>query len=252
MECEEIHRLLNAYLDGELNPDRQLEMERHLILCPSCASLAQEHQEFRAFFRIGATRYRAPLQLKAKILAAARREEAKQRFAFLRQSWVYAAAVIALGLFLTLNFVFPDTQKEFSRQAVLRHSDSLSANHLVEVASSKPLVVKPWLTAELTFPPPVVDSPASGYSLLGGRVDRIRNRSVAALVYQHDNDVVSLFCWPPVKEQLLDRDLLIDGYHVSTWSSAQCNYILVSKLTDRQMNELVDSLRGHIQSGTYF
>jgi len=113
MECEEIHRLLNAYLDGELDQERQLEVERHLILCASCESLAREHQELRAFFKIGAIRYKAPLQLKAKILAAAQREEAKQRFAFLRQSWIYATAVITLGLFLALNILFPDTQKEF-------------------------------------------------------------------------------------------------------------------------------------------
>jgi anti-sigma factor RsiW len=250
MECEEIHRLLNAYLDGELDQERQLEVERHLILCASCESLTQERQEFQAFFKISASRYKAPLQLKAKILAATRREEVKQRFAFLRESWVYAATVIALGL-LALNILFPDTQKEFSRQAVLRHSQSLSADHLVQVASSKPEVVKPWLTAKLNFPPPVVDSPA-GYSLLGGRVDQVRSRSVAALVYQHGNDVVSLFCWPPEKERLLERDHLIEGYRVSTWSNAQCNYILVSKLSDHQMNEFVDSFRVHIQSGAYF
>jgi len=80
----------------------------------------------------------------------------------------------------------------------------------------------------------------------------IRNRPVAALVYQHDNGVVSLFCWPPAKEQLVERNDLIKGYHVCTWSNAQCNYILVSKLSDREMNELLESLRVHVRSGTYF
>jgi len=50
----------------------------------------------------------------------------------------------------------------------------------------------------------------------------------------------------------LERDHLIEGYRVSTWSNAQCNYILVSKLSDHQMNEFVDSFRVHIQSGAYF
>jgi anti-sigma factor RsiW len=252
MECEDIHRLLDAYLHRELDRDDQLEAERHLILCPSCASLLQEHQEFRAVFRNTASGRKAPPQLKARILAAARREEAKQRFAFLRESWVYAAAMILLGLFLALNIVFPDRQKEFSRQAVTLHSDWLSSNQLVEVASSKAEAVRLWLTSKLNFAPPVVDSPGSGYSLLGGRVTMIRNRPVAALVYQHDNGVVTLFCWPPEKEQLVERDDLIKGYHVCTWSNAQCNYILVSKLSDRDMNELLESLRIHVRSGTYF
>ena len=83
-------------------------------------------------------------------------------------------------------------------------------------------------------------------------MDVIKNRSVAALVYKNDKDVVTLFCWPPKKEHLSKSDHLIEGYHVSTWSNAECNYILVSKLSDRDMDEFVDSFRVQIQSGAYF
>jgi anti-sigma factor RsiW len=102
------------------------------------------------------------------------------------------------------------------------------------------------------FAPPVVGSPASGYSLLGGRVDVIQNRSVATLVYKNEKDVVTLFCWPPKKEHLSDSDHFIEGYHVYTWSNAQCNYIFVSSLSDRAMDEFEDSFRVRVQSGAYF
>jgi anti-sigma factor RsiW len=134
----------------------------------------------------------------------------------------------------------------------LRHFRSFAPDHAVDVASANPQVVKSWLTTILDFAAPVVGSPASGYSLLGGRVDVIQNRSVAALIYKHDNDVVTLFCWPPKKEHLSERNHFIDGYRVATWSNAECNYILVSKLSDREMDEFVDSFRVHIQSGAYF
>jgi anti-sigma factor RsiW len=124
--------------------------------------------------------------------------------------------------------------------------------HLVDVASPNPAVVKPWLTARLDFAPPLVGSPASGYSLVGGRVDVIDNRSVAALIYKHDEDVVSLFCWPPDKEHLSTSERSIEGYRVATWSNSQCNYILVSKLSNGAMDEFVDSFRVRIQSGAYF
>jgi anti-sigma factor RsiW len=181
-----------------------------------------------------------------------RRERAKHSTAFLRQPWVYAAAVVVLSLFLALNILLPDAGGELSRQAVLRHSHSLAPDHPLDVASANPRVVKSWLTAKLDFAPPVVGSPASGYSLVGGRVDVIQNRSVAALIYKHDNDVVTLFCWPPKKEHLSKRDNIIKGYHVSTWSNAECNYILVSKLSDREMDAFVDSFRVRVKSGAYF
>jgi anti-sigma factor RsiW len=65
MECEDIHRLLDAHLHRELDSDDQFEAERHLILCTSCASLLQEHQEFRAVFRNAASGRKAPPQLDA-------------------------------------------------------------------------------------------------------------------------------------------------------------------------------------------
>jgi anti-sigma factor RsiW len=261
MKCEEVDRFLDAYLDGELDNVQKLELERHLSHCPSCQSLAQERQEFSSFFTADALIYKAPPQLKAKISAGLRRKQAKQGLAFLRflrQPWAYATAVVILSLFLAFslflasNILFPDGERELTRQAALRHSQSLSEDHLVDIASPNPRIVEPWLTAKLDFAPPVIGFPASGYSLLGGRVDVIQNRSVATLVYKHDKDLVTLFCWPPKKEQLSKSDHLIEGYHVSTWSNAQCNYILVSSLSDREMAEFVDSFQVDVQSGAYF
>ena len=252
MKCEEIHHFIDTYLDGELDSAQQAEFEQHLVNCPTCQSLLEERRAFRTFFVAAVSEYKAPLQLEAKVLAAIRTVPTKETLAFWRQPWIYATAVVALSICLALRILFPDTEKEFSREAVLLHSHSLSTSHFVDVASPNPVVVKPWLTARLDFAPPLVGSPASGYSLVGGRVDVIENRSVAALVYKHDNDVVSLFCWPPDKQHLSTSERSIDGYRVSTWSNAQCNYVLVSKLSNQAMHDFMDSFRVRIQSGAYF
>jgi anti-sigma factor RsiW len=252
MKCEEAGLLLDVYLDDELELGQRLEIEQHLSLCPSCRSLLHERKEFRFFFRASAPTYKAPPQLRTKVLATAQREKAKLTFALLSNPWVYAAAVFVLSLSLALNILFPDIGKEVSRQAVLRHSQSISADHLVDVASANPQVVKSWLTGELDFSPPVVGSPASGYSLLGGRLDVIQNRSVATVVYKNDKDVVALFCWPPKKEHLLTGDYFVEGYHACTWSNAECNYILISKLSRRETDEFMDSFRDQVQAGAYF
>jgi anti-sigma factor RsiW len=185
-------------------------------------------------------------------LAAVRRDRAKPTFVFLWQPWVYATGAVVLSLFLALNILFPPVGAELFHQAVLRHSQSFSSHHAVDVASADPQVVKSWFAAKLDFVPPVVGIPASGYSLVGGRIDVIKNRSVAALVYKNDKDVLTLFCWSPRKEHLSKSDHLIEGYHVSSWSNAECNYILVSKLGDREMDAFVDSFRVHVQWGAYF
>ena len=252
MKCEEVHHFIDTYLDGELDFARRVVLEQHLAHCASYRSLLEERQAFRAFFVAALRVYKAPPQLEAKVLAAMRRVPTKEKFSLWRQPWIYATAVVVMSVFLALKILFPDAEKEFASQAVWRHSRSISTSHLVDVASPNPVVVKPWLTARLDFDPPLVGSPASGYSLVGGRVDVIENRSVATLVYKHDKDVVTLFCWPPDKEHLSTSERSIEGYRVSTWSNAQCNYVLVSKLSDQAMHDFVDSFRVRIQSGEYF
>ena len=252
MKCEEIHHFIDAYLDGELDFALRVELEQHLANRPSCRSLLAERQAFRAFFVATVRAYKAPPQLEARVLAAVRCVPKKEKFSLWRQPWIYATAVVLVSICLALKILFPDAEKEFSRQAVLLHSRSLSTLHFVDVASPNPAVVKPWLTARLDFAPPLVGSPASGYFLVGGRVDVIENRPVATLVYKHDQDVVSLFCWPPDKEHLSTTQRSIEGYRVSTWSNAQCNQVLVSRLSNRAMDEFVDSFRVRVQSGAYF
>ena len=85
MNCEEANRLLEAYLDRELDLRRHLELEQHLSLCLSCQSLARELEELRSLFTASAQAFRAPPQMRANVLAAVRREQAKHSFAFLRQ-----------------------------------------------------------------------------------------------------------------------------------------------------------------------
>jgi anti-sigma factor (TIGR02949 family) len=252
MDCEEAGHFLDSYLDSELETSLLHELEQHLDCCSSCSCLAQEGRECRVFLKTSARTFKAPPELRTKVLAAVRREKKKLTFAFLRQPLVYAAAVLVLSLSLTLNHVFPDLGKEDSREALLRHSSSISADHLVDILSANPQVVKSWLSAKLDFSPPVISFPSPAYSLLGGRVDVIQNHSVATVVYKSDKDVVSLFCWPTKKEQILQRDYSSGGYHVSTWSNAECNYILISKLSDRRMNEFIDSFRDQVQAGSLY
>jgi anti-sigma factor RsiW len=248
MNCEEVDRFLDVYFDGELDPGQALELEQHLSHCQSCKSLAKERREFLAFFKACAPAYKAPPQLRAKLLTKLREEARKRTFTFLRSAWIYAAAALVLGSFLALNMLFRDSGKELAREAVLHHSRSLTGTHLLDVTSGQPQVVRSWLTAKLAFSPPVVGTPASGCSLIGARLDVIQSRLVAVLVYEHAKDVATLFCWPRKKDHLSSSDQLIEGYHVYTWSDAACNYVLVSKLSEREMDEFEDSFRGDVPS----
>jgi anti-sigma factor RsiW len=249
MNCEETSHYLETFLDRELGAKEHLGVEEHLKRCPACRSVARESREFRSFFAAAAPRYKPPPELRDRILAAVHPPAPKQTFlSFLlsRQPMVYAAAVIVLSSLLALSLLLPDNGKEICRLAVAEHARSLVDNHLVDVSSADQHVVGPWFDAKLDFSPPLIVLPAPGYSLMGGRVDVLRNDPVAVCVYEHEQEVVTLFCWPANKRPVLDRAYIIRGYHVCTWSSSKCNYILVSKSSGHALDQFVDSFRDRI------
>ncbi len=45
LPCTEIIGFLADYLDGELSPERKLEFERHLAVCPSCVAYLETYRE---------------------------------------------------------------------------------------------------------------------------------------------------------------------------------------------------------------
>ena len=59
MTCQEAQHLLHAYLDGELDLVRNLEMEEHLQTCPSCAEAVAKHRTIQGAFRSGSFYFKA-------------------------------------------------------------------------------------------------------------------------------------------------------------------------------------------------
>ena len=75
----------------------------------------------------------------------------------------------------------------------------------------------------------MVDLSGDGFPLVGGRLDYLDNRPVAALIYQRRKHFINLFVWPatPVMSKA-QKAMTREGYHLLHWADADFNYWAVS------------------------
>jgi anti-sigma factor RsiW len=100
--------------------------------------------------------------------------------------------------------------------------------------------VKPWFNGKLDFSPPVKDLAAQQFPLIGGRLDYINGRSVAALVFHRAKHVINLFIWPANTTDSKPVPVTtIQGYNVIHWSEANMTFWAVSDLNEKELMEFI-------------
>src|SRR5689334_3177592 len=184
MSCQETEILIHGYLDDELDLAQSLEIERHLGECAACTRAWEEQLRLRQALRTMAPYYKAPQSLR-------RRVEGQRRTGWLAVAALAAMVVVSVGIWSV-----PRGRQGLEQEVVASHIRSLMPNHLTDVPSSDQHNVKPWFNGKLDFSPPVKDLSDRNFRLLGGRLDYLGGRAVAAVVYQRRQHVINVFMWP--------------------------------------------------------
>jgi anti-sigma factor RsiW len=243
--CQEAHRLIHPYLDGELDLVRSLEIEAHLNDCETCAQAYNELRTFHSALSDSALRFEPPAALRNRIRSALRDEsEVTDRSLRLSWRWMIPAlsfavlVIVAWAVFALLSR--PSTSDLVAQEIVSSHVRSLMEKHLTDVPSSDQHTVKPWFNGRLDFSPPVKDLAAAGFTLVGGRLDYIGNRPVAALVYQHRQHYINVFVWPSAGAADASGGALVrQGYNLIHWTNSGMNYWAVSDLNPAELQQFV-------------
>lgn len=223
---------LDPYLDGELAAAEAVELEAHLRACAECAGLERRRRALRAALQAGLPRFPTPDGLRARLRAALRAQADRPvRYHVPWRPLAVAAAlvVVAVGSYqLALRRTAADTLAD---EVLASHVRSLMPGHLSDVASSDQHTVKPWFAGKLDFSPPVADFAGRGFPLLGGRLDYVGGRSVAALVYGRRRHIINVFVSPASPASLAaPRTVTRQGYHLLHRVGSEYSYWVASDL----------------------
>ena len=74
MSCDEMQELVHAYIDGELDLMRSLEIERHLQDCAACSQIYRSQQALSTSLNNEALYFKPPSHLQGRIQASIRKE----------------------------------------------------------------------------------------------------------------------------------------------------------------------------------
>lgn len=228
--CAEWELLIQADLDGELDAESAARLSAHLDACPNCAATQAKLMALSARLRSELPRHIAPPALR-RSLEARLAPRPRRRLGFAPVLGFGAGAALAAGLALVL---LPRGGEDLADQLVAGHIRALQPGHLTDVASSDQHTVKPWFDGRLDYAPPVRDFAASGFPLLGGRLDYLAGRPVAVLVYGRDRHLIDLYVWPassaPTLSAAAPSTAVRNGYNVVSWTTDGMNFRAVSDL----------------------
>ena len=254
MQCERTRELLDAYHDQELDLRERREVAAHLETCSNCSAIASEIRHVSQQLAV-VGREPVSTELRARITAALAKEDAQSSSRLTRILGVHApglmrqAAVLAFACGLTAlatTMILSRAEKSalLEREVVSAHLRSLLQESPIQVASSDTHAVKPWFSGRVDFSPPVKDLTAEGFPLLGGRVDYIGGRRVAALVYRRNLHIVNVFLWPSDNRgEVVPRVDALKGYNVLLWNNGGLTYWAVSDLNGDELRQLQSLLQ---------
>ncbi len=229
MNCRECHDFIDAYIDNELDVAAVIKVMQHLRDCSQCQQLLESRKVVGVLLNDPQVRFEVPDSLRRKIQSALPAAASGTKHGSGRRPaipWFYVplALAAAFAVVLGLVFLYQGTTLGLSggdtveKEVISNHVRSLLASHLLDVPSTDQHTVKPWFDGKLKFSPPVQDFADHGFRLIGGRLDYLNGREVAALVYQRNKHIINLFIWPSESgHNAAGKSFVKDGFNVLQW-----------------------------------
>jgi anti-sigma factor RsiW len=231
--------LVNAYLDGELDPIEANRFEQRLASEPALAAEIESYRLLRTALRSNLAEDMPSDDLRRRIMSGLDLRVRRRVPAWGALAASFLAGAVLAGS-ITLGVLRHQTGQEIAIEVVSAHIRSLIAPAPADVPSSDHHTVKPWFNGKLAFAPVVPDLGGQGYPLVGARVDVIGLEPAATLVYARGKHLISLTEIPNGQAPAAPaRSYEERGFLALSWSAGGVTYFAVSDAAADELEAFV-------------
>lgn len=260
MDCAELLRTLDAFLDGELAPREEAEATEHLAGCEACRALADLQGKLRTALRAGLKSAMGP-ETEAGTAPAALRDRihlalARERKPLWRRvvAPVPAAALAACAAGALIVVMTHRAGDSLADEAVRKHARDLPLE--VTAASVGPGSVEGWFAGKLDFNAAPPRFRGDDVRLVGARLSHIQDRPAAYVRYEVPRGQVGLFILDDPERRYGETGRAVQvgpstvhfmnarGFNVAVWRRNEIVYSLVSDLDEDDLARLVQRAQG--------
>ncbi|HET6438835.1 MAG TPA: zf-HC2 domain-containing protein [Anaeromyxobacter sp.] len=252
MDCRELERSVDAFLDAEFDERERAEAEAHLAGCPRCRSMVEAQVRVRNAIRAKlreamsppAPAGSAPAALRARLRQALAKERQPLWRRALAPLPLATVAACAAGVLVVL--ASHSGNPDLLEDAIRNHHRGLPLE--VDAAA-----MPGWFTGKLDFRPALPRFSGHGIRVEGARLSNLREWPAAYVRYQLPRGQAGLFIVddPGRRFDAPGRDVRVGnevirlasarGYNVAIWRQDEIVYSLVSDLDEDALFQLVQA-----------
>lgn len=265
MRCNELEKFKVAFIDGELDVERNLGILEHLNICPDCSKKYDDEKEFGSLIKKIVTKEQAPLYLKEKIKDSISDRYTQPGF-FNRIYWLPKIRLSLIGgiaiLLIAFSILFSNksnTADKFAYAAELHYHHYLEGEIVVNnIQNNKSNKSAEFIENYYYNKSAIPNLLGNDFKLTKASDCSILNRPATFLVYENSDNDISLFVTKNENKNMMEgikgltKQLL--GKHdfyfglgkcgfcnIVVWKTEQNTYTILTRLSEEKIFETLSA-----------
>ncbi|MFQ5712712.1 MAG: anti-sigma factor family protein [Candidatus Scalinduaceae bacterium] len=266
MNCNDIRKYFYAFIDNELDVEKNIEILAHLDMCYECSQKIEKERLLHKRVKETVCMVKAPAYLEHNILKSV--EKKPSFFTLLKENLLLKSRLIPLTAIATVVIIavsFFVIQSNLKKNDIIYLAESEYHNYMMQqldldIRSQDPGTIEKYLQKQ-TNSNIVLPEIKDDVTLIGAALSEIEGVKVSQVYYMHDETPVSLMiiCYSDsqlgysknidfsgMKEILIDEKVVYyddKGYcghcQIMGWKEAENQYVMVSNLNSDKMMRIL-------------